>query len=450
MKQKFIVYIFSLLFISNFGLQLALASVGNMVASRQYAWSNNVGYINFENVTVGDSALSGYAWSANAGFINFSPAMGGVFNDGHGNLSGSAWGEQLGWIDFAQVKINDGKFSGTATGTLAGTITFDCPNYCDVETIWRPAPLPVANVPIAPNFRSGGRATPVILPSVVISPVGLLNSFTPDIVNEVYLAPQPVTLSGEVADNGQNGQAAAIQLVKPLFDIVSEPVKVKVAPGELLPVSVKLSNFGAGKRVDVLLTYAIFNGQGQEIYTTTETVAVETTADFVKNIQIPADTQNGIYTAKTSITYSGQLTPATTQFSFTVERKILGVFQSNFFFYGGILVLLVFLSTWLFYTIIKHYRRSRFAPLDYSNVPHHERTFYEILSDTIMQMRQRVGDDALSIAGNIDGLKIDQKSGRVLSLTKPPARVVAELVSEYEKLLGKRVSFSLRKEKEDL
>jgi hypothetical protein len=61
-----------------------------------------------------------------------------------------------------------------------------------------------------------------------------------------------------------------------------------------------------------------------------------------------------------------------------------------------------------------------------------------------MQMRGRVGDQALEIASHIDGLKIDKETGRVLDLTEPPAKIIATLVSEYEKLLGKKVSFSFR------
>lgn len=145
------------MFIFIFGLFLPLShvSAGTIVSPYQYAWSNNVGYINFANLTVHDSALSGYAWSTNSGFIKFNPAQGGVLNNGTGNLSGSAWGEQLGWIDFNTVSIgSDGKFSGTATGTLVGTITFDCPNYCDVRTDWRPAATP--SVTVSSGAGGGG------------------------------------------------------------------------------------------------------------------------------------------------------------------------------------------------------------------------------------------------------------------------------------------------------
>lgn len=113
------------------------ASAGTISSSYKYAWSNQSGYVNFENATVGDSSLGGYAWSSTHGWINLSPAQGGVLNDGTGNLSGYAWGEQLGWIDFNNVSIDsNGKFAGTATGSLIGTLTFDCAN-CDVRTDWR-------------------------------------------------------------------------------------------------------------------------------------------------------------------------------------------------------------------------------------------------------------------------------------------------------------------------
>lgn len=221
---------------------------------------------------------------------------------------------------------------------------------------------------------------------------------------------------------------------------------VKVAPGELLPISVKLSNFGGNQRVDVLITYGIFSNAGSEIYSTNDTVAVETTANFIKTIQIPLGTAPGNYTAKTSIIYGGQLVPATTQFSFTVERKFFGLFQDDFFLYGGITALISFFMVLLGYILVKRHRRTRFTTFDYSNIPHDKRTFYEILSDTIMQMRQRAGDEALLIASQVEGLKIDENTGRVLHIAENPSKIIATLVSEYEKLLGKKVSFSFRKE----
>jgi hypothetical protein len=168
-----------LLFVLGAFLPFSFASAFSVLSTNKYAWSNNVGYINFEHVTVSDTALSGYGWSANKGFINFAPVQAGVLNDGTGNLSGEAWGEGLGYIDFSNVSINGatGKFSGTATGTLVGTITFDCPNFCDVVTDWRssvtPAATPPTPTPVADRSRvvggggggPVGNGTPLLLPN---------------------------------------------------------------------------------------------------------------------------------------------------------------------------------------------------------------------------------------------------------------------------------------------
>lgn len=229
-------------------------------------------------------------------------------------------------------------------------------------------------------------------------------------------------------------------------DTSSIGLATKVAPGELLPISVKLSNFGGGTKVDVLVKYGIFSDTEKEIYSTNDTVAVETTANFIKTVQIPFGTPAGIYTAKTSVVYQGQLVPATTQFSFAVEPKILGFFKADFFLYGCLTILVSFFMLLLSYMLVRRRHSGRFAIFDYSNIPHSKRTFYEILSDTIMQMRGRAGDDALLIASQIDGLKIEKETGRVLSIDGNPSKIIATLVSEYEKLLGKKVSFSFRKE----
>lgn len=157
-KQKLVIAISAL------GLFLSVPSVsaGTILDPYQYAWSNQTGYMNFENVIVEDSSLSGSAWSANSGWIKLDLEEGGVVNDGTGNLSGSAWGEQLGWIDFDQVSIHPttGKFSGTASGPLVGTITFDCPDFCDVRTDWRLAVTPPPGGGEGSGGVGGGVATP--------------------------------------------------------------------------------------------------------------------------------------------------------------------------------------------------------------------------------------------------------------------------------------------------
>jgi len=44
--------------------------------------------------------LSGYAWSENMGWINFAPTGGGVSVNNTGEMYGYAWGENMGWISF--------------------------------------------------------------------------------------------------------------------------------------------------------------------------------------------------------------------------------------------------------------------------------------------------------------------------------------------------------------
>ena len=109
----------------------------------QYAYGENVGWLNFEpsqgpGVHVSQTDLSGYVWTENVGWINLSPSSyGGVVNDGAGNLSGYVWAENAGWISFScdntiscgtvnyGVTIDsDGNFDGWAWGENIGWIHF--------------------------------------------------------------------------------------------------------------------------------------------------------------------------------------------------------------------------------------------------------------------------------------------------------------------------------------
>jgi len=137
-----------LLIILSFSIIALMVLVGNNVfcaenieSDSQYAWGENVGWINLEpggdggqGVEVGDSTLTGYMWGENIGWINLSPTEGGVVNDVCGNLSGYAWSENVGWINFAGVTVDPttGDFSGYAWGENIGWINFD-----GIKTSWR-------------------------------------------------------------------------------------------------------------------------------------------------------------------------------------------------------------------------------------------------------------------------------------------------------------------------
>ncbi|KAB2834123.1 MAG: hypothetical protein F9K48_06920, partial [Candidatus Brocadia sp.] len=107
----------------------------------QYAYGENVGFLNFEpddnggsGAEVTSSRVTGYVWQENADWINLSPSnYGGVLNDGNGNLSGYAWGENVGWINFnptgGGVTIDEnGNFNGYAWGENIGWIHFQNQN----------------------------------------------------------------------------------------------------------------------------------------------------------------------------------------------------------------------------------------------------------------------------------------------------------------------------------
>jgi hypothetical protein len=124
----------------------------------QYAWGENVGWLNFEpsqgpGAQVSGDKATGFVWGENIGWISLScentSSCGtvdfGVVNDGGGNLSGFAWGENVGWINFNPavpgdttrygVRIDgEGRFEGWAWGENIGWIRFDATKAYNVET----------------------------------------------------------------------------------------------------------------------------------------------------------------------------------------------------------------------------------------------------------------------------------------------------------------------------
>lgn len=125
-----------------------------------YAWSDQIGWVNFGiaggSIHITDSGITGYAWNVNRGWINIAPSNGGVTVGAGGALSGYAWGSNAGWVNFSGVSINSsGKFTGQATGSIIGTLTFNCDN-CDVRTDYRPQNFRTVSTPTPPSGGGGG------------------------------------------------------------------------------------------------------------------------------------------------------------------------------------------------------------------------------------------------------------------------------------------------------
>ena len=224
------------------------------------------------------------------------------------------------------------------------------------------------------------------------------------------------------------------------FQTEGKALVSRVAPGETLPIQVKLMNFGDGEKVDVTINYKILNPLGKLVIHEKETVAVQTTASYIRDIKIPEHFSEGKYTSVTEIEYNGQKVPATSQFQFSIEKKVLGIFLSRFIVYviiGIVLAVILILAG----RFIRRRRRSRFEAHDYSKIKKEERVFYELIGDMIMQMRYQKGRRAIELAQKVEGLVVEDGTGKVLDINKDPAEIVTLLMIYYKKEFGKKADF---------
>jgi hypothetical protein len=208
----------------------------------------------------------------------------------------------------------------------------------------------------------------------------------------------------------------------------------KVAPGESLPVSMKLFNMGGSGRVDVEITYRIEDAQKNVLTEELETVAVETTASFIKQVKIPPDLKPGKYFVLADMKYSDQKVPAVSRMPFQIEYKFLGFFLDQLIILGSVIIAGVILILLVVYFINKN-RRIVVSQFDYKKVPDNLRPYYELISDIILTMRLHLGDKAVEIANSIIGLKV-ANNGEVLALEKEPMEIVTLLTMQYENKLG--------------
>jgi hypothetical protein len=161
-------------------ISLASTTSGTIDSTNRYAWSENVGWIDFGSsggaVTVTDSGFSGYAYGENIGWIVLSS----VTNNAEGTLSGYAWSENTGWIDFSHVTISSGGiFGGYAYGENIGNIIFN-DTTAKVTTDWRPASSRTTPTPTPTTSSSSGGGSR-------ISPQALAALFAPSASTTAYL-----------------------------------------------------------------------------------------------------------------------------------------------------------------------------------------------------------------------------------------------------------------------
>ncbi|OGY41182.1 MAG: hypothetical protein A2Y82_01920 [Candidatus Buchananbacteria bacterium RBG_13_36_9] len=208
----------------------------------------------------------------------------------------------------------------------------------------------------------------------------------------------------------------------------------KVAPGESLPVSMKLFNMGGSGRVDVEITYRIEDAQKNVLSEELETVAVETTASFIKQVKIPPDLKPGKYFILADMKYPDQKVPAVSRMPFQIEYKYFGFFRDQLIILAAIVIGCIILILLVAYFINKR-RKIVVSQFEYKNAPPPLKPYFELISDIILTMRLHLGDKALAIANSIIGLKVAD-NGEVLAIDKEPMEIVTLLTMQYEKNLG--------------
>ncbi|MCX6739610.1 MAG: hypothetical protein NTZ49_00070 [Candidatus Parcubacteria bacterium] len=207
-----------------------------------------------------------------------------------------------------------------------------------------------------------------------------------------------------------------------------------IAPGESLPINIKLLNMGGSGRVDVQLAYRVLDVANNLISEESETVAVETTASFIKQVKIPSNIKPGRYFLLADLKYADQEVPAIAKIPFQVEFKFLGLFLNQLAILGAIISVGIIL-VWLLIYFINRPRKIIISRFDYKKVPVNLKPYYELISDIILTMQLHLGDKAVKIANKIMGLRISDQ-GEVLEIKKEPAEIVTLLTVAFQKNLN--------------
>lgn len=267
--------------------------------SAGYAWSNQTGWVNFGivngNIHITDNGITGYAWSSNYGWVNMSPTNGGVHVAPNGSLSGYAWGQGLGWVNFSGVSITStGKFSGQATGTTIGTLTFSCTN-CNVATDYRPK-----------DFRTNTTSTQTSPGS--ISPV-LSSVTTPVTTTPAVTTPEPTTLPPKTSIQKRNGysenqtrtsQSIATTKLDKTFGIRLLLEKTTVPNIKKLVANVTFDN----SHTPVSMTFYIINSEGNVTWTKNASTTTQTNLTYTERFLSAPEMPAGSYMIKLYAKYN--------------------------------------------------------------------------------------------------------------------------------------------------
>lgn len=107
-----------------------------------------------------------------------------------------------------------------------------------------------------------------------------------------------------------------------------------VAPGELLPVAVSLTNIRDGGETEIVIIYQITNRSNEVVFVESEKVMVGKSEQHFKYLQLPSNLPVGRYTLSSTIMYQGQKISGGSKFSFLVDQKIAGFFVRQLVIYS--------------------------------------------------------------------------------------------------------------------
>lgn len=300
-----------------------------------YAWSENAGYVNFGlpagNVRITDSAVTGYAWDSIYGWLNLGPIVVGgvdygVKNTPEGRLSGYAWSAGAGWISFDGISINSsGRFTGkTAAATIYGRLTFDCPTYCNVQTDWRPSALrTISSVGVSGSFPYVA-AAPIIYPpfepveritTISKSPFGAIKK--PKGIDGFGAVPSSVIGTTPSSDSSA-GHIPTTSVPQRLFDIAFAIERTALLRASDLVTRVSFVNFG-NTPTAVSMEFSIVNKNGAVLYTSNESIIVQTENVFLKRY-LDLELPTGAYQARLHTKY-GENVEDDFSASFTVAQR---------------------------------------------------------------------------------------------------------------------------------
>jgi len=116
-------------------------------------------------------------------------------------------------------------------------------------------------------------------------------------------------------------------------------------PGEKVHFTTKILNLANQGRMDITLTYEI-SGSGQVIASKSETVAIETQASFIGDLQIPKETPVGDYNLIVKLLVNN-IEEASGKYSFTIVKP-----KRNFQIYV-IYILIAIIATIILYLLIR-------------------------------------------------------------------------------------------------